>query len=148
MKRREFFKTSLAASAVGGLGTLSLSAAGKELAGTKGREYYELRAYRIKSGANHDLLDTFLEKAAIPALNRLGLKPVGAFTEVEPKDAPAVYVLIPYPSLESFAAAAARVNANPGTNKPAVPISRPRKPTRRLIGSTVGCYWPLPASLN
>ena len=68
------------------------------------REYYELRAYRLAAGVGHELLDGYLEKAAIPALNRLGIKPVGVFTEKEPKE-PAVYMLIPYPSLESFSSA-------------------------------------------
>jgi len=77
------------------------------------REYYELRAYRLKAGTNHELLDTYLEKAAIPALNRLGAKPVGVFTESEPKDGPAVYVLIPYASLDLMAKVTTSLNADP-----------------------------------
>ncbi len=57
-------------------------------------------------------MDAYLKKAAIPALNRLGLKPIGVFTELEPKGPASVYVLIPYPSLDSFATAASRVNAD------------------------------------
>ena len=37
---------------------------------------------------------SYLENAALPAWNRLGIKPVGAFTERDSKEAPAVYVLI------------------------------------------------------
>ena len=72
-----------------------------------------MRVYRLKAGANHDLLDAYLEKAAIPALNRLGVKPVGVFTEIDPKDGPAVYVLRTYPSLDVFAAVNTRENADP-----------------------------------
>lgn len=97
-------------------GELGASAAA-EPEGAGGREYYELRAYRLAGEGNHDLLDAYLEKAAIPALNRLGIKPVGVFTETEPKDGPAVYVLIPYPSLELVAAATARLNADPECQK-------------------------------
>jgi hypothetical protein len=52
-------------------------------------------------------LDNYLQNAAIPALNRLGSKPIGAFTEIENKDALAVYVLVPYATLEAFAGVAA-----------------------------------------
>jgi hypothetical protein len=112
MKRREFLTTSLAASAVAGLGTGSLNAGASE-SGAGAREFYELRAYRLKPGANHDLLDGYLEKAAIPAWNRLGVSTVGVFTEPEPKGAPTVYVLLPYPSLEVFHSAASHLSADP-----------------------------------
>jgi hypothetical protein len=111
MKRREFLTTTIAASTLAGLGTAGLKASAAERAGGQNREYYELRVYRLKAGANHDLLDAYLEKAAIPALNRLGVKPVGVFTEIDPKDAPAVYTLRVYPSLDVFAAAHTRENA-------------------------------------
>jgi hypothetical protein len=117
MKRRDFIKTSVAASTIAGIGPAGLAAAAAERAGGMNREYYELRVYRLKIGANHDLLDAYVEKAAIPALNRLGVKPVGAFTEIEPKDGPALYVLRTYPSLEVFASATARLSADPEYQK-------------------------------
>lgn len=73
------------------------------------REYYELRAYRLKEGANHDLLGSYLERAAIPALNRLGVKPVGVFNELEPKDGQKVWMLIPYASPQMFSNVVARL---------------------------------------
>jgi len=109
MKRREFIKGSLAASTLAGVSSLAVAA---EKGQTAERDYYELRAYRLKAGANHDRLDTYLEKAAIPAWNRLGIKTVGVFTEIEPKDGPAVWVLIPHPSLESFSTAWSRLHAD------------------------------------
>src|ERR1017187_1339041 len=108
MKRREFLTTTVAASTLAALGTGSLTASAAERAGARNREFYELRVYRLKAGASHELLDAYIEKAAIPALNRLGVKPVGVFTEIDPKDGPALYVLRTYPSLEVFAAATAR----------------------------------------
>jgi hypothetical protein len=107
----------MAASTLAGLGTAGLTASAAERAGTGGREYYELRVYRLKSGVNHDLLNAYVEKAAIPALNRLGVTPVGVFTEIDPKDGPALYVLRTYPSLEIFAAATARLSADPEYQK-------------------------------
>jgi hypothetical protein len=109
MKRREFIKGSLAASTLAGVSSLAVAA---EKGQTTERDYYELRAYRLKAGANHDRLDTYLEKAAIPAWNRLGIKTVGVFTEIEPKDGPAVWVLTPHPSLESFSTAWSRLHAD------------------------------------
>lgn len=67
------------------------------------QEFYELRVYRLTPGSDASLLHGYLEKAAIPALNRLGVKPVGVFTEPEPKGPPSVYVLIPYESVETAA---------------------------------------------
>jgi hypothetical protein len=109
MKRREFIKGSLAASTLAGVTSLAV---GEEKGQNMQRDYYELRAYRLKAGASHDRLDNYLEKAAIPAWNRLGIKTVGVFTEIEPKDGPAVWVLVPHPSLESFSTAWSRLNAD------------------------------------
>jgi hypothetical protein len=116
MKRRDFLRTSLTVSTLAGLSTAGLNAPAAEAGGAE-REYYELRIYRLKSGAKSDLLDSYLETAAIPALNRLGIKPVGVFTERETKEAPAVYVLIPYPSLASFSEAVAKLLVDPDLQK-------------------------------
>ena len=102
MKRRDFVKTSVAATSVAALGGLQTSARAAENDG----EYYEWRAYSLKAGSDGKALHDFLREAAIPALNRLGNRPVGVFT---PRDAPAegempsLYVMIPYASLEDFA---------------------------------------------
>jgi hypothetical protein len=120
MKRREFLKTSLTVSTLAGVSSTPLGVSAAEPSGA-GREYYELRIYRIKSGTKCDLLDAYLEHAAIPAWNRLGIKPVGVFSQqqrngeakgTEVRDENAVVVLIPYPSLESFALAGATMNAD------------------------------------
>jgi hypothetical protein len=111
MKRREFLKTSATISTVAALSTAIVKVSGAE-PGMTNREYYELRAYRLKPGAKPDLLHSYLEKAAIPAWNKLGSKPVGVFTEREPKEAPSVYVLIPYPSAEAFARCSLALNAD------------------------------------
>jgi hypothetical protein len=114
MKRREFIKGSLAASTLAGVSSLAVAA---EKGQTTQRDYYELRAYRLKAGAKHELLDSYLEKAAIPAWNRLGIKSVGVFTEMEPKDGSAVWVLVPHQSLESFSTAWSKLHADPEYQK-------------------------------
>ena len=111
MKRREFLRTSLAVSSLAGVSTASFGLNAAERA-TAHREYYELRVYHLKAGSSTELLDSYLEKAAIPGWNKLGIKPVGVFTEREPKGAPAFNVLIPYPTLESFAQASVELNAD------------------------------------
>jgi hypothetical protein len=78
-----------------------------------GRDYLELRAYRLKPGAPHALLDSYLEKAFIPAVNSRGIGSVGVFTEPQAKDGAAVWVLIPHPSLESVASVTASINSDP-----------------------------------
>jgi hypothetical protein len=112
INRREFLKTSLAASATTALAVAPASAV--EAAGAApGRQYLELRAYRLKAGASHASLDAYLEAAFIPALNARGITAVGVFTEPEAKDGLAVWVLIPHPSLESVGAVTAALNADP-----------------------------------
>jgi hypothetical protein len=112
MKRREFLKTSLTATTLAGLSSVGLDPALAQ-SGSGEREYYELRVYRFKSGASTERLDSYLEKAAIPAWNRLGVKPVGVFTEKDSKEGPAVYVLIPYPSMAVFSDVVAKMLVDP-----------------------------------
>jgi hypothetical protein len=111
MKRREFIKSSVAASTIAAVGMKEVNTSGAEQSREGHREYYELRAYRLKNGAERDDLNEYLEKAAIPALNRLGSKPIGVFVQAERTGSPSgtevrdpntVFVLIPYASLESF----------------------------------------------
>jgi hypothetical protein len=118
MKRRDFLTTSLTASAVAALGRSPLAAAENS---TGARDYYELRAYRLKPGASSALLDGYLAKAFIPALNQRGVKNVGVFTELQVDkkavtskplaDSP-IWVLIPHPSLESFVNVSAELNTD------------------------------------
>ncbi len=116
MKRREFLRASLTVSTLAGLSSAGLKASA-QAASDANRDYYELRIYRLKPGAKSELLDGYLANAAIPAWNRLGIKPIGVFTEREPKEAPAVYVLIPYPSLTYFSDATAKLLADPELQK-------------------------------
>jgi hypothetical protein len=113
MKRREFLASSLAATAIGGLTCATARAQTSGAAASAKRQFFELRAYHLKNAEKLAGLHGFLEKAALPALNRLGIKPVGVFTEVEPKDPPVVFVLMPYDSCETFAYAPGHLNADP-----------------------------------
>lgn len=109
MKRRDFLASSVAASALTGLGPVSGSGESASQASKSSSEYYELRAHRLRRGPQQKLMDDFLRDAAIPALNRAGLGPIGVFNVNIGPASPTVYVLIPYPSLDSIATTAARL---------------------------------------
>jgi hypothetical protein len=47
-------------------------------------------------------VEEYFQNAAVPALNRLGSKHIGVFTEYLPQGHTKLFVLIPYNSLEDF----------------------------------------------
>jgi hypothetical protein len=95
MKRREF----MAASTVLGLTPWALAGAAEPAAA--GRSIYELRTYNFETAEQRSRFEQFALRAAIPALNRAGVRPVGVFA-VEEEISP-VHVLLPHKSLESVA---------------------------------------------
>ncbi|HEV2493823.1 MAG TPA: NIPSNAP family protein [Terriglobia bacterium] len=104
MKRRDFVTSSLAASAVAGLTADALgSQAGGAGAGAPPREYYQLLIWHLRRGPQQKLVDDFLRDAALPAMGRIGLGPVGVFNTVIGPGSPRVYVLVPTTSLDVLA---------------------------------------------
>lgn len=85
-------------------------------------EVYELRTYTLKPG-KRALLDDYLAKAFIPAVKRLGLGPVGVFTEVfteVPETDPLkVTVLIVHKSGDSVLSLPSRLAADEQYRQPA-----------------------------
>jgi hypothetical protein len=80
-----------------------LSAAGGDASqATATPELYVWRQYVLRTGAQPRRLAAFLEQAAIPALNRLGIKPVGVFETVVGPASPGVFVLTPFASFDAF----------------------------------------------
>jgi len=67
-----------------------------------GREYYQLREYKLSQGPQPKLAQSYFADAFFPALGRLGLGPVGAFSLEMGPETPAYYVLIPGTSLEAL----------------------------------------------
>ncbi len=116
MKRRDFLTTSLAAAGAAGVSTL-LSAPAAETGASAGREFYELRLYHLRRGPKQQLFDDFYREAAIPAMNRAGMAPIGVFNIATGPESPTMYVVIPHKSLESFATANDRVHADPEYRK-------------------------------
>lgn len=101
MKRRSFVKSSLlTGSSVTAIAPL-LNAA--EVPGKNPvHEFYELRVYTLKDEKQQQLVENYFEKAAIPALNRLGSKHVGVFRELKPETQTKLFVVIPYASGDDF----------------------------------------------
>jgi hypothetical protein len=127
--RRAFLKTSLAAGAASTLAGLATSSAAAAPAAA--RDFYEVRAYRLKPGASDALVHSYLEKALVPALNARGVTNVGVFTELDvdkkagtskPKlsttESPAsVWVFISHPTFESFLQVSADLNTDAAVQK-------------------------------
>lgn len=87
-------------------------AAGAALGQQAKQEYYELRVYEMQTGNRKAVLNDYLSKAALPAWNRMGIKPVGVFNVVSGSNALSLHVLIPYPDLETLQAAPAKLAAD------------------------------------
>ncbi len=100
MERRTFLQSSLTA---GGLVAMPVLANTADAATEKGgREFFELRTYALKPD-KQAILDRYFSASLIPALNRLGIKQVGAFYERPVPSSPIAHLLIPYQSLEQMA---------------------------------------------
>jgi hypothetical protein len=95
MERRTFIAKSALATAALGAG-LTARAQSKP----QNKELYELRVYEMRWSPVP--LDKYLSTALIPALNRLGIKKVGAFTEIAKSEPAKLYLLIPYSSFEEY----------------------------------------------
>jgi hypothetical protein len=99
VRRRSFLKAAVATSAA----AFTQGAVAQSAAASGGsREYYQLRKYTLRSGPQGKLSDQFFGEALIPALNRLGLSPIGAFKVEFGPQTPTTYLLIPGTNLETL----------------------------------------------
>lgn len=120
MNRRHFLAGTSAVS-LGTLAQIHTHAA----AAAGGRLYLELQKYTLENEAQKQALDTYLRDAAIPAWNRLGIKPVGVFLDL--KELSPVYVLLPHPTLEGAATVNQRLMSDAAyTSKAADFIGAPK----------------------
>jgi hypothetical protein len=135
IRRREFLKTSVVASASAALVGRAEAASSSP---TSAREYYELRSYRLKPGGSRAPLEAYLDKALLPALGKRGVKNVGVFTEINvnkqagtssPNADSPVWVLIPHATLDSFANTAAEINQDAAVQKAGAEYLQVRKAT-------------------
>ncbi len=105
MKRRDFLTTSCLA----GLAPLAATAAAADAKTAK--QYLELKLYKMASAEKRKAFVDFLAKAAIPAWERLGIKPVGVFEFLD-DSSPDLYVLLPAASADILLSANDRLMAD------------------------------------
>ncbi len=70
-----------------------------------GSQFYEVRTYVLGDTGDEAIVDTYLESALLPALQRQGVGPVGVFSPSSDDESgsKAIYVVIPYDRLEQIA---------------------------------------------
>jgi len=113
IERRRFLTSALAAATA----APEFVQAEQAKSGAGSPEYYVLRHYHLTSGPQRKLTDNYLKAALVPALNRLGISPVGVFgVEVGPAS-PSLYVLLPSASLETLVTADFRLVHDDEYNK-------------------------------
>ncbi len=104
MNRREFLAVA------GAVGTSSLAAAA---GGDDGKQqYFEWREYRLHVGSKKNLVGNFLREVGIPAMNRVGIGPVGVFSAMYGPNAPTLYVLLVHKSLDTVVNSASLLMAD------------------------------------
>jgi hypothetical protein len=89
LERREFVRSALVTAGVALGGAMEAAAADGV------QEFYQMRTYTLRSGAQGALAQAYFEHALIPAATRLGLGPVGAFKLDIGPETPTFYALIP-----------------------------------------------------
>ncbi len=106
MDRRTFM------TATGAVAAASALSAGESAEAQDGvpRDYYELSQYTFETDEQIAGFHAYMKDAAIPAYNRIGIKPVGVF---EPQKADStVWVLLRHASVDSFATATSKLLAD------------------------------------
>lgn len=120
MQRRRFLASSLAASA------LALSkdprASAQTPAPPSSRQFFSLRRFRLQNGPGSKLTDTFVADALIPALNRMGIAPVGAFRLSVGPETPTLYLLLPSNTLDPLVTADLHLTSDPAFMAAAAPF--------------------------
>jgi hypothetical protein len=89
--------TSVFGGAVAAVAGASTGGDGRHVAAAQSADpdFYLWRYYTLRGGPQPRRLAEYLQNAAVPALNRLGHKPIGVFEVVAGVPSPAVFLLIP-----------------------------------------------------
>jgi hypothetical protein len=111
MNRRDFVAAAGGASLLPNLGSAEQGAPGGGPAGLA-PQVLELRRYRLRFGPMEARFAEYQKNVLVPALNRAGVKPVGAFSVLVGPDNPAIYLLLPHPSVDSVLTLTARLGAD------------------------------------
>jgi hypothetical protein len=112
MKRREFLTGAIGTAAglagIAGMSSLAAAAEGEDVK----REYFEFRKYYLHVGSKKRLVGDFLRDVGIPAMNRIGIGPVGVFSAIYGPNSPTLYVLLVHKSLDSVVSSASLLMAD------------------------------------
>ena len=143
MERRHFLASSIAASAA----TLATPVFAQTASGHE-RQYYELRRYHLQAGPQTKQLESYLADALIPALNRLGITPVGAFNLDIGPETPTVFVLLPSSDLATLVTAQLQLARDEQFMKAATPFWSAAATTpafQRVESSLMAAFagWPM-----
>ncbi len=143
MQRRDF----LTASAACGLATAALPHTARAQAAAADHHYIEWRTYRNAHADSQELVGSYLETAAVPAWQRMGLGPVGVFTETGEGAGAALHVLLVYPTLAAFGSAREKLEADPEYQKNAVDylaVVKDDPAFERIDSSLLVCFAGMP----
>jgi hypothetical protein len=111
MNRRDFVAGSVGASLVPALGQAPASGQTPVAPATAAKpQLLELRRIHLRQGPMVTRYQEYAKTALVPALNRAGVKPVGAFTVSVGPDSPTVYLLLPHSSGDSMLTLTSRLN--------------------------------------
>lgn len=105
MNRRDLLKSAVAAGIAGGTASSAIAA------GTK-QNYLVLLWYRSRNDLDTQRLREFLSAGFLPALNRVGAKPVGLFQTSLGPESPSILVVTQFPSMAAIDDARAKLAAD------------------------------------
>ena len=108
MERRSFVTSMLGAPLLANAGFTDMPAQ----SGDGSPEIYLWRQYALRTGTQPRRVADFLQNAAIPALNRLGHRPIGVFEGVSGVTTPTVFTLTPFATFDELGTLEARLDAD------------------------------------
>jgi len=106
MKRRDFLAAASIAP-IAGASSLAMAEAG-----VGRQQYFEFRQYHLNVGSKKNMVGNFLRKVGIPAMNRIGIGPVGVFNTMYGPNSPTLYVLMVHKSLDTVVNSASLLMAD------------------------------------
>jgi hypothetical protein len=118
MNRREFLESTAVAAGVGSLGAPVMA----QESASAAPQYYELRLFHLRNGPMGERYNTYMKEAFIPAANRAGIEPVGAFNVMLGPDSPTSYVLLPHKNIESVSTLYSKLDKDKEYQKAAAPF--------------------------
>ena len=119
MQRRSFVKASfISGSFAAGIAPLvSKATKNDDMEKVSGLEFYELRVYTLKNETQQKTVEDYFQNAAIPALNKVGSKNIGVFTEQQPEGQTKLYAVIPYANINDFITVSDKLTNNTAYQK-------------------------------